>query len=183
MSFKSKSSLEQHLITSHGSEPVNTNIAQQASPPPRKRYLEEAESLDQVPSTHAETFSHNDYGTSTSHSADDGAYNLASKRARYEGHVPSLQYNSSAIPPHLEAIYDRSGAGRVGEERGATGDGLDNKLILTHTCPVCAKLFPKASDLKRHMMCHTGEKPFRCQVGCPLIPWSDVFRIKMSSTQ
>ena len=30
------------------------------------------------------------------------------------------------------------------------------------TCPVCGKWFQKAFLVKRHMLVHTGEKPFRC---------------------
>jgi len=41
-----------------------------------------------------------------------------------------------------------------------------------HRCEVCGKYF--ARDLKRHMMTHTGERPFQCSY-CPNVPR---FRLK-----
>ncbi|KAJ8307534.1 hypothetical protein KUTeg_015618 [Tegillarca granosa] len=31
-------------------------------------------------------------------------------------------------------------------------------------CHICGKVCLKPSDLRRHMMCHTGEKPFKCDI-------------------
>ncbi len=30
-------------------------------------------------------------------------------------------------------------------------------------CPFCSKEFDKLGDVKRHIMVHTGEKPFACE--------------------
>uniref|UniRef100_A0A672YHF5 C2H2-type domain-containing protein n=1 Tax=Sphaeramia orbicularis TaxID=375764 RepID=A0A672YHF5_9TELE len=42
-----------------------------------------------------------------------------------------------------------------------TDVGCKNKL---YHCSVCSKTFCRKSRLERHMMSHTGEKPFRCSV-------------------
>ena len=36
-------------------------------------------------------------------------------------------------------------------------------------CPFCGKVCPQRSDMKRHLMVHTGEKPFTCEVSVLLI--------------
>ncbi|XP_060068821.1 zinc finger protein 236-like [Ylistrum balloti] len=42
--------------------------------------------------------------------------------------------------------------------------GADVECQSDRTCYVCGKLCLKPSDLKRHMMCHTGERPFKCDI-------------------
>lgn len=36
-------------------------------------------------------------------------------------------------------------------------------------CEICKKVCMKPSDLKRHMMSHTGERPFKCEVSKPAL--------------
>ena len=31
-------------------------------------------------------------------------------------------------------------------------------------CPVCARVMPNIKDLKRHIMVHTGDKPYKCHL-------------------
>ena len=31
-------------------------------------------------------------------------------------------------------------------------------------CPYCTKVMKQSSDIRRHILIHTGEKPFRCSI-------------------
>lgn len=33
-----------------------------------------------------------------------------------------------------------------------------------HACPICDKLFPRATELRRHARVHSGEKPYSCEI-------------------
>ena len=52
--------------------------------------------------------------------------------------------------------------------RGATQKQLSNhisqvhKLTCTHMCPICQKFYKKKTHLARHLVSHTGEKPYIC---------------------
>ena len=67
---------------------------------------------------------------------------------------------SNAINSSLGANFDVSISRQC---EAGSGDNVDGSGDLARACQVCAKIFPKPSDLKRHMMCHTGEKPFKCE--------------------
>ena len=45
---------------------------------------------------------------------------------------------------------------------GGNATDIDPSQLLE--CPHCGKLCRKPCDLKRHLMMHTGEKPFKCNV-------------------
>ncbi|XP_052804987.1 zinc finger protein 236-like isoform X2 [Mya arenaria] len=140
--FPSKLSLEQHQLTFHSGQSLSSNIAQPDSPG--------ANLL--TPANHFSPRRHH------AESSDSEGPSSA-KKSRLTSHAAQLHYGKSTIPPHLEAIYDAGKVLRLGEERMEITEGRD----ISHPCQVCFKVFPKPSDLKRHMMCHTGEKPFRCQ--------------------
>lgn len=53
----------------------------------------------------------------------------------------------------------------VGSLRESPESGIEmTENSRDRVCQICGKVCLKPSDLRRHMMCHTGEKPFKCDV-------------------
>ena len=50
-----------------------------------------------------------------------------------------------------------------GERKGSAYSTAPNKI----PCPFCGRIFPWTSSLKRHILTHTGDKPYKCP-DCPL---------------
>ncbi|KAB7493992.1 Zinc finger protein [Armadillidium nasatum] len=57
--------------------------------------------------------------------------------------------------------YDGKSIRRGRPPRSSTHSGLTSYLR-EWNCPYCGKMFKDPSNLRRHKMIHTGEKPFRC---------------------
>jgi len=49
------------------------------------------------------------------------------------------------------------------QKTGVMSEGLRRRLEkYKHECETCGKLFIRPDDYKKHMRCHTGEKPYTC---------------------
>lgn len=185
VTFKSQSVLQHHLFMTHDTLSGEVNIAQHAHDYNRKRPLDDLPIISTSPSYHNLDPDNNVPDTAYSKLSPAEATDMASKRHR--GDDPSPQnHQSCAIPPHLlETSYDRHMRAYEASLKSTANEMTDphscqvtanemtdphscqvtaNDMTDPHSCQVCAKMFPKPSDLKRHMMCHTGEKPFRCRV-------------------
>lgn len=75
----------------------------------------------------------------------------------------SLQSKCNLVNGESQTSADIEGNMKTAEgEDAEEEESLED--LSKRSCPYCFKVCPKPSDLKRHLMVHTGERPFRCQV-------------------
>lgn len=69
------------------------------------------------------------------------------------------EYNPAADSDH--PFLEFTGK-KASMKSGKAGNDIESKI--KHECPVCRKKLGRKQELKRHMLLHTGEKPFSCPV-------------------
>ncbi len=64
----------------------------------------------------------------------------------------------------VEDSEDEEDDGSVGAKKKSAYSAAPHKI----SCPYCSRKFPWTSSLKRHILTHTGDKPYKC-ASCPLL--------------
>ncbi|XP_076092623.1 uncharacterized protein LOC143064014 [Mytilus galloprovincialis] len=140
--FKSKRSLQHHQHTVHGISLAVSMVAIDASiTANRKRKSDESVGC---------------------HSSPESETKKIKSEVQDLYSYPSMVYCGE--PQGSVYISDASCSSTGSFKISPTSTKLCSEDGNNRTCQVCGKTCSKPSDLKRHMMSHTGERPFRCNI-------------------
>lgn len=78
------------------------------------------------------------------------------------------RYSSQVGGQHVartSSQHENFKSGALNQESGLDIYSTDDikRMMTDRSCPLCGKLFPSTFKLQRHILIHTGDKPYECQ--------------------